>query len=80
MSPGSQVGDADRGYLLELMLTKLRYAAGEGPEHEVIGGQSGHPGCSPGRSQGAGLQIVGMSATIANLPAVACWLKVGDLR
>lgn len=67
------VGDQSRGYLLELMLTKLRYAAGEG-------NSDSHSGESPGASSGiktdaAGLQIVGMSATMPNVAAVADWLQ-----
>ncbi|KAL3650829.1 hypothetical protein CASFOL_007232 [Castilleja foliolosa] len=67
------VGDQSRGYLLELLLTKLRYAAGEGN----VGSSSGESsGTSSGRSDPArGLQIVGMSATLPNVSAVANWLQ-----
>ncbi|KZV31628.1 helicase and polymerase-containing protein TEBICHI [Dorcoceras hygrometricum] len=67
------VSDQSRGYLLELMLTKLRYAAGEGN----IGSSSGESaGTSSGKSDPArGLQIVGMSATLPNVAAVADWLQ-----
>ncbi|PON76487.1 Helicase and polymerase-containing protein TEBICHI [Parasponia andersonii] len=66
------VGDQSRGYLLELMLTKLRYAAGEG-HSEGSGGESS--GSSSGKTDPAhGLQIVGMSATMPNVGAVANWL------
>ncbi|GMQ11421.1 hypothetical protein CsSME_00054068 [Camellia sinensis var. sinensis] len=57
------VGDQNRGYLLELMLTKLRYAA------ESSGTSSGKT--DPAR----GLQIVGMSATLPNVAAVADELR-----
>lgn len=36
-----QVGDQSRGYLLELLLTKLRYAAGEGNVESSSGENSG---------------------------------------
>ncbi|KAL8063378.1 hypothetical protein ABFX02_01G023200 [Erythranthe guttata] len=67
------VGDQNRGYLLELMLTKLRYAAGEGNVDSSSGESSG---TSSGKSDPArGLQIVGMSATLPNVAAVAEWLQ-----
>ena len=69
-----QVGDPRRGYLLELMLTKLRYAAGEGNSESSSGESSG---MSSGKADPAhGLQIVGMSATMPNVAAVADWLQV----
>lgn len=67
-----QVGDKDRGYLLELLLTKIRYA---GVCEEFIPnsntqiGSSSSPKCSV-------LQIVGMSATMPNVSEVAKWLQV----
>ncbi|XP_065622903.1 helicase and polymerase-containing protein TEBICHI isoform X1 [Quercus suber] len=67
------VGDRNRGYLLELMLTKLRYAADEGNSESSSGESSG---MSSGKADPAhGLQIVGMSATMPNVAAVADWLK-----
>ncbi|KAI3792695.1 hypothetical protein L2E82_06583 [Cichorium intybus] len=67
------VGDQHRGYLLELMLTKLRYGAGEG-RVEFSSGESS--GASSGKSDPThGLQIVGMSATLPNVGAVADWLQ-----
>ncbi|GAB4837362.1 hypothetical protein Ancab_002239 [Ancistrocladus abbreviatus] len=66
------VADPSRGYLLELMLTKLRYAAGEGNGDSSSGETSG---TSSGKGENAhGLQIVGMSATMPNVAAVADWL------
>ncbi|GMP74137.1 hypothetical protein CsSME_00031647 [Camellia sinensis var. sinensis] len=56
-------GDQNRGYLLELMLTTLRYAA------ESSGTSSGKT--DPAR----GLQIIGMSATLPNVVAVADELR-----
>nr|VDD00395.1 unnamed protein product [Brassica oleracea] len=68
------VGDQHRGYLLELMLTKLRYAAGEGSSESSSGESSGN---SSGKTDPThGLQIVGMSATMPNVGAVADWLQV----
>ncbi|KAM3282203.1 helicase and polymerase-containing protein TEBICHI isoform X2 [Capsicum chacoense] len=67
------VGDQSRGYLLELMLTKLRYASGEGNTESSSGETSG---TSSGKVDPAGsLQIVGMSATLPNVTAVADWLQ-----
>lgn len=67
------VGDPRRGYLLELMLTKLRYAAGEGISKSSDGESSG--GSSDKTDPAQGLQIVGMSATMPNVAAVADWLQ-----
>ncbi|XP_061336496.1 helicase and polymerase-containing protein TEBICHI [Gastrolobium bilobum] len=67
------VGDPSRGYLLELMLTKLRYAAGEGISKSSDGESSG--GSSDKADPAQGLQIVGMSATMPNVAAVADWLQ-----
>ncbi|XP_031490151.1 helicase and polymerase-containing protein TEBICHI isoform X4 [Nymphaea colorata] len=65
------VGDPSRGYLLELMLTKLRYATGEGISEESSGDSSSLSNGGTVR----GLQIVGMSATMPNVAAVADWLQ-----
>ncbi|KAL3500503.1 hypothetical protein ACH5RR_039596, partial [Cinchona calisaya] len=67
------VGDHHRGYLLELLLTKLRYAAGEG-NVESSSGESSGSGSSKADPV-RGLQIVGMSATLPNVAAVADWLQ-----
>ncbi|XP_047322143.1 helicase and polymerase-containing protein TEBICHI [Impatiens glandulifera] len=68
------VGDQNRGYLLELLLTKLLYAAGEGVVESPSSG--GSSGSSSGKADSAhGLQIVGMSATLPNVAAVAEWLQ-----
>ncbi|GJM87561.1 hypothetical protein PR202_ga03528 [Eleusine coracana subsp. coracana] len=66
------VGDRHRGYLLELMLTKLRYGAGEGNSESSSGETSGS---SSGKIATQGLQIIGMSATMPNVAAVADWLQ-----
>ncbi|KAJ0962916.1 hypothetical protein J5N97_028038 [Dioscorea zingiberensis] len=66
------VGDQHRGYLLEIMLTKLRYATGEGNS----GSSSGESSDSSSKTDPArGLQIIGMSATMPNVAAVADWLQ-----
>ncbi|XP_076467231.1 DNA polymerase theta-like [Babylonia areolata] len=53
------VGDSNRGYLLELLLTKLCYMARrsrQNREHD-------------------GIQVIGMSATLPNLDLLASWLN-----
>ena len=55
------------------MLTKLRYAAGEGNSESSSGETSGS---SSGKMATHGLQIIGMSATMPNAAAVADWLQV----
>ena len=57
-----QVGDGERGYLLELLLTKLRFAA-----------ISPDPEKAPDAAH-EGLQIIGMSATLPNVNIVEQWL------
>ena len=52
------IGDEHRGYLLELMLTKLMYV---GRASQSGGG-------------GGGVQIIGMSATLPNIAVLARWL------
>eukprot|EP00064_Thunnus_orientalis_P007166 superscaffoldBa00000781_g7185 len=53
------VGDSGRGYLLELLLTKIRYIA---QKRNASGSLS------------EGVQIIGMSATLPNLSLLASWL------
>uniref|UniRef100_A0A3Q1EPI6 DNA polymerase theta n=1 Tax=Acanthochromis polyacanthus TaxID=80966 RepID=A0A3Q1EPI6_9TELE len=55
------VGDSGRGYLLELLLTKIRYIA---QRQNTTGSVS----------LSDGVQIVGMSATLPNLSLLASWL------
>lgn len=54
--------DEGRGYLLELLLTKLRY------------GTTPVEGADTPEAWAEGVQIVGMSATMPNASAVAAWL------
>ncbi|PKA67186.1 DEAD-box ATP-dependent RNA helicase ISE2, chloroplastic [Apostasia shenzhenica] len=67
------VGDEHRGYLLELMLTKLRYASGEGTLD--LSSEAGSASSSGKTDFTSGLQIVGMSATMPNVAVVADWLQ-----
>ncbi|KAM7419182.1 hypothetical protein PAMA_016346 [Pampus argenteus] len=53
------VGDSGRGYLLELLLTKVRYIT---QKQNASGSLS------------EGVQIIGMSATLPNLSLLASWL------
>uniref|UniRef100_A0A087YNZ5 DNA polymerase theta n=1 Tax=Poecilia formosa TaxID=48698 RepID=A0A087YNZ5_POEFO len=54
------VGDSGRGYLLELLLTKIRYIA---QKQNTSGSLS------------ESVQIIGMSATLPNLSLLASWLS-----
>lgn len=67
------VGDAERGYQLELLLTKLRYynADNSGPDDLDL---------SVDGTLKDGLQIVGMSATLPNVDVVAKWLNAALYR
>lgn len=63
------VSDSHRGYLLELLLTKI-----------LLYGrlQNSRKVSSPEKSQGSGalqIQIVGMSASLSTLPVLGLWLK-----
>uniref|UniRef100_I3JQT8 DNA polymerase theta n=1 Tax=Oreochromis niloticus TaxID=8128 RepID=I3JQT8_ORENI len=55
------VGDSGRGYLLELLLTKIRYIAQKQNSTGSV-------------SLSEGIQIIGMSATLPNLSLLASWL------
>ncbi|XP_050770857.1 DNA polymerase theta [Gymnogyps californianus] len=58
------LGDSHRGYLLELLLTKVRYVTEKVAKRQA-------KMTSPGFG---GIQIVGMSATLPNLGLLASWL------
>ncbi|KGL85254.1 DNA polymerase theta, partial [Tinamus guttatus] len=58
------LGDSHRGYLLELLLTKVRYLTEKVAKRKA---KMKSPGFS-------GIQIVGMSATLPNLGLLASWL------
>ncbi|XP_035170628.1 DNA polymerase theta [Oxyura jamaicensis] len=58
------LGDSHRGYLLELLLTKVRYVTEKVAKRRT---KTTSPGVG-------GIQIVGMSATLPNLGVLASWL------
>ncbi|XP_019329649.1 PREDICTED: DNA polymerase theta [Aptenodytes forsteri] len=58
------LGDSHRGYLLELLLAKVRYVTEKAAKRQA---KMTGPGF-------AGIQIVGMSATLPNLGLLASWL------
>ncbi|XP_022111115.1 DNA polymerase theta-like [Acanthaster planci] len=74
------VGDAHRGYLLELLLTKVRYItkkahhAAKTPQAATVDKSATCP--LPTNS----IQIVGMSATLPNLDHLAQWLDADLYR
>lgn len=57
------LGDSGRGYLLELLLTKIQYIAQKNSARDS------------GQSTSPGVQIIGMSATLPNLDLLAHWLN-----
>ncbi|XP_031427336.1 DNA polymerase theta isoform X2 [Clupea harengus] len=60
------VGDSGRGYLLELLLTKIRFIAHKTSAARLLSEKS--------QSVCKEIQIVGMSATLPNLDLLANWL------
>lgn len=62
------IGDSHRGYLIELLLTKLLHAS------KKLKNNVKDEGILPASSR-AGLQLVGMSATLPNLDVIAKWLN-----
>ncbi|KAK3098715.1 hypothetical protein FSP39_022356 [Pinctada imbricata] len=63
------VGDSHRGYLLELLLTKIRYVMKK--EEKNIKGKDREQLDVPDHN----VQVVGMSATLPNLDLLAKWLN-----
>uniref|UniRef100_A0A8D0GH93 DNA polymerase theta n=1 Tax=Sphenodon punctatus TaxID=8508 RepID=A0A8D0GH93_SPHPU len=59
------LGDSHRGYLLELLLTKVRFLT-----EKVVNSQA-----KGSKHFSDGIQIVGMSATLPNLNLLASWLN-----
>ena len=67
------IGDPHRGYLLELLLTKLMYVCRKTNSCR----QTETVGSLPGNSTSVttSIQLIGMSATLPNLDTLAGWLK-----
>eukprot|EP01083_Nonionella_stella_P282004 959770_1 len=65
------VGDGHRGYLLELLLTKIRFAVSRSKRRleEVEAGKAVSPEQNP-----VDIQVIGLSATLPNLPDLCEWL------
>ncbi|XP_055500258.1 DNA polymerase theta [Leucoraja erinacea] len=61
------LGDSHRGYLLELLLTKILYVTRKREKSRKISTEE--------QRLSDGIQIVGMSATLPNLGTVATWLN-----
>ena len=78
------IGDSHRGYLLELLLTKLLYFCKKNStggqirsdasvgETNAEGERERHPGTL---IKSAAIQIIGMSATLPNLDTLSTWLE-----
>ncbi|XP_006825052.1 uncharacterized protein LOC100373645 [Saccoglossus kowalevskii] len=64
------VGDSHRGYLLELLLTKIRYVSSKVVQKKEDTGTNGDKILSNTNP----IQIIGMSATLPNLDLLARWL------
>ena len=67
------IGDPHRGYLLELLLTKLMYVCRKTSlcrQKETVGSLRGNS-----TSVTTSIQLIGMSATLPNLDTLAGWLK-----
>ena len=67
------IGDPHRGYLLELLLTKLMYVCRKTSlcrQTETVGYLRGNS-----TSVTTSIQLIGMSATLPNLDTLAGWLK-----
>ena len=70
------IGDHHRGYLLELLLTKLMFVHQKyqkvPPSHDPMNSE---PNDRLELSQSTSVQLIGMSATLPNLSALASWLQ-----
>ena len=72
------IGDHHRGYLLELLLTKLMFVHQKYqkmPPPSSRGPVNGEPNSGPDLSQSTSVQLIGMSATLPNLGTLASWLQ-----
>ena len=70
------IGDHHRGYLLELLLTKLMFVHQKyqkvPPSHDPMNSE---PNDRLELSQSTSVQLIGMSATLPNLSTLASWLQ-----
>ena len=68
------IGDSHRGYLLELLLTKLLYICKRSSTVTSEGGEGQETKVEEGLGRND-IQIVGMSATLPNLDTLSGWLE-----
>ena len=70
------IGDSHRGYLLELLLTKLLYICKKSrvSKGACVASKDEENGCEV-TDRRDGIQIVGMSATLPNLATLSNWLE-----
>ena len=68
------IGDSHRGYLLELLLTKLMYVSRKGDVARQEDSESKPDAAAESQTRDSAIQLVAMSATLPNLSTLASWL------